>query len=196
MKVVLQNRRPSPASRGYTLVEAMISTAIFLLVISAVLTCHVTGLSFNLAVQAHIQNVQTAREALTCMSEEVQSANSLQVGAGTATQFTAVGVTNLQAGNAVRIYPTTNTSQFIYYYCDTNHNFNKIPLNSSQILTLATGVTNSPVFSLQNYSGTVLTNSQNNAALSVVLQMSLLSPFAGVSAGYQAGMLMTRRNIY
>src|SRR5208337_2178044 len=196
MKATRSADRSQRGSSGYTLVEAMVSSAVLLLIVSAVLTCHVTGLRFNLAIQSHIQNVQTAREALSCMSEEVQSANSLQVGTGTATLFVPAGATNLQVGNALRIYPTTNTAQFIYYYYDAGtSNLDKIPLSGTNIVTLATAITNSTVFSLRNFAGTVLTNTQNNAALNVSLQTSIVSPFAGVSAGYQANAQMTRRNI-
>ncbi|SPE61483.1 hypothetical protein SBV1_710017 [Verrucomicrobia bacterium] len=196
MKISISTDVCRRGQQAYTLVEALISTGLLLLIVTGVLTCHLTGLYWNLAIQAHTQNVQTAREALSCMSEEIQSANSLQVGSGSATNFIPVGATNLQAGNALRIFPTTNTTQFIYYYCDAGaSNLNKIPLLGTDIITVASGITNSPVFSMQNFAGTVLTNSQNNAVLSVLLQMSFISPFAGVSAGYQAGMQITRRTL-
>lgn len=180
---------------AFTLVESILSTALMLLIVGAVLTCHLTGLYFNLGVQSHMQNVQSARDALSCLSEEVQSANSLQVGTGTATNF--VVSTNLQEGNALRIYPFTNTTQYIYYYHDLGtSNLNKIPLAGTNIVTVATAITNSTVFSLQTFSGIVLTNSSvNSAVLNVWLQMSVVSPFAGVSAPYQAGVNVTRRNI-
>jgi hypothetical protein len=180
---------------AFTVVEVLVSATLLLLIVGAVLTCHMTGLYYNLGIQSHIQNVQSAREALSCLSEEVQSANSLQVGTGTSNTF--VVSTNLQTGNALRIYPSTNTTQYIYYYYDSRaSNLNKIRLYGSNILTVATAITNSAVFSLQTYSGTVLTNnSVNSAVLSVLLQMNIVSPFAGVSAPYQAGVKVTRRNI-
>jgi hypothetical protein len=184
-----------PSQGAFTLVEVLMSSALMLLIVAAVLTCHTNGLCFNLNVQSHIQNVQSARDALSCLSEEVQGANSLQVGTGTSITF--VASTNLQQGNALRIYPSTNTSQYIYYYYDTGtSNLNKIRLSDSNIVTVATSITNSKVFSLQTFSGTVLTNnSVNSAVLSVSLQMSIVSPFAGGSASYQAGVNVTRRNI-
>jgi type II secretory pathway pseudopilin PulG len=184
-----------PRQGAFTLVEVMVSSALLLLIVGAVLSCLVTGLFFNLAIQSHIQNVQSAREALSCLSEEVQSANSLQVGTGTASTF--VVSTNLQEGNALRIYPSTNTTPYIYYYLDSGTlNLNKIRLNETNIVTVATAITNSTVFSLQSFSGTVLTNnSANSSVLSVWLQMSIVSPFAGVSAPYEAGVNVTRRNI-
>jgi len=182
---------------GYTLIEALVSMALLLIVVGAVLTCHLTGLRFNLAIQSHTQYAQAARAALSCMTEEIQSATSLQVGSGSATNFVPAGATNLQAGNALRIYPSTNATQFIYYFYDAGtSNLDKIPLAATNIIiTVATGITNSHVFSMQNFAGTVLTNSQNNAVMRVLLQMSFISPIAGVSAGYQAGAQVTRRNI-
>jgi len=195
MKTLIRRDLFRPQQRAFSLVEVILSTALLLLIVGAVLTCHLTGLYFNLAVQSHMQNVQSARDALSCLSEEVQSANSLQVGTGTSTNF--VVSTNLQKGNALRIYPFTNTTQYIYYYYDSGtSNLNKIPLSGNKIVTVATAITNSTVFSLQTFSGAVLTNnSVNSAVLGVRLQMSVVSPFAGVSAPYQAGVNVTRRNI-
>ncbi len=180
---------------AFTLVELMVSSALLLLIFGAVLACHTNGLSVNLSVQSHIQNVQSARNALSRLREEVQSANSLQVGTGTSSNF--VACTNLQQGNALRIYPFTNTTQYIYYYYDAGtSNLNKIPLYGTNFVTVATAITNSTIFSLQTFSGTVLTNnSANSAVLNVWLQMSIFSPLAGVSAPYQAGVNVTRRNI-
>ncbi|HZV33654.1 MAG TPA: prepilin-type N-terminal cleavage/methylation domain-containing protein, partial [Verrucomicrobiae bacterium] len=162
---ILTRKNACRASQGaFTLVEAMVSSALLLLIIGAVLTCHTTGLCFNLNVQSHVQNVQSARDALSCISEEVQSANSLQVGTGTASHF--VASTNLQQGNALRIYPSTNTNQYIYYYYDSGtSNLNKIPLYDTNIVTVATAITNSQPFSLQTFSGTILTNNSVNSAV-------------------------------
>jgi len=58
-----------------------------------------------------------------------------------------------------------------------------------------TAVTNHTVFSMENFSGTVLTNSQNNAVMSVLLQMRRQSAWRGIADFYQVRAKVTRRNI-
>jgi hypothetical protein len=69
-------------------------------------------------------------------------------------------------------------------------------LNSTQPLVIADQVTNLLVFSMENFSGTVLTNPQNNCVLSMLLQMRRATSVQGVSDTLQVRSKITRRNIF
>ena len=188
--------QPSPTKAGHTLAELVTSMAVFSLAILGIMACHLAGLRFNLFMLPKIQNAQYSRQTLGHLIEEVRCANSIQVGSGTLSTFTAVGPTNAQTGNALRIFPTTNSTQFIYYYRDSaSSTLNRIGLAGTNSVTIANTVTNATVFSMQDFSGAVLTNNQNNAVLRVLLQMQRSQPITGSSDPYQIEAKITRRNI-
>lgn len=181
---------------GHTLTELIVSMAVSSLAISGILACHLAGLRFNWFVQPKIENAKYARQTVTRVIEEVRCAMSIQVGSGTASSFVPAGVTNLQAGNALRVYPSTNTSQFIYYFHDpASLTLNRVPLLGTSSVTIASGVTNDAVFEMESFSGTVLTNNQNNAVLSILLQMQRKLPVNGTFDAFQVVAKITRRNI-
>ena len=181
---------------GRTLTETMVASALMVLVTITIVICNIAGLKFAEFVQPKVQNSQYARQTVARIIEEVRCANSVQVGTGTDTGFTPVGSSRPQAGNAIRIFPSTNMSQYIYYYLDTNNaSVVEMPLGSSNGTAIATFVTNNTPFSFENYSGATLTNPANNAVLSVQLQMRRNSAVAGVGDSYQVRSRITRRNI-
>lgn len=183
-------------ARAFTMPEMMVAMAVFSLVIAAMLACNLAGLEFNEFVWPKVQNAQYARQTLSRVIEEVRCAASIQVGTGTKTIFTPVGINQRQVGNAMRIFPTTNATPYIYFYQDTNaQTLLMIPVSSSNAQTVATCVTNITVFSLEDFSGNVLSNNANNAVLSMLLQMLRPSNKAGMSDAYQVRAKTTRRNI-
>jgi prepilin-type N-terminal cleavage/methylation domain-containing protein len=190
----------APSSRcrqgAFTLIEMMVAMAVLSLAVAAIITCNIAGLEFNEFVRPKVQNSQYARETLSRLIEEVRSANSTQVGTGTVSSFTAAAPNRPQRGNALRILTTTNATPYIYYFADSfSGTVQKIPLGSSNAVTIATSVTNANIFSMEDRSGTLLTNSQNNAVLSVLLQMLRPSSKSGMSDAYQIRSKTTRRNI-
>ncbi len=184
------------SQRGHTLAELIVSMAVSSLAILGILACHLAGLRFNWFIQPKIENAEYARQTVSRVVEEVRCAMSTQVGSGTASTFVPAGATNVQTGNALRVYPSTNTSQFIYYFHDpASSSLNRVPLRGTNFVTIASGVTNDAVFAMENYSGTVLTNNQNNAVLSILLQMQRDLPVKGAYDAYQVVAKITRRNI-
>ena len=181
---------------AFTMPEMMVAMAIFSLVIAAVLACHLAGLEFNEFVRPKVQNAQYARQTVSKIIEQVRCAQSIQVGAGTTNSFTPVPANKPQVGNAVRIFTTTNAAPYIYYYQDSFASvLVMIPVSSSNGQTIATCVTNTAVFSLEDFSGNVLTNNANNAVFSMLVQMLRPSNKAGMSDAYQIRVKTTRRTI-
>jgi hypothetical protein len=181
---------------AFTVAEMIVAMAIFTLVILAVITCHIAGLELNEYVRPKIENAEYARRTLSRLIVEVRCANSFTVGNGTATNFTPIGASRPQVGNALRIYPSTNTTQFIYYFRDSaSASMQRVPLQGDTAFTVAAAVTNHSVFAMEDFSGNVLSNSLNNAVMSVLLQMRRPAPYNGVSDPYQVRARVARRNI-
>ena len=182
-------------SSGYTLVETMIAVSLFSLIVIGILAAHFAGLRFNQFAQPRLKNSQFLRQTVSRMIDEVRCANSVQVGSGTLITFTPAGATNLQSGNAVRIYPSTNLTQYVYYVLDSSSTLSRVQTPSTNAQIVATAVTNSTVFTMEDYSGRVLTNSQNNAVLGILLQMKRDSNWRGISDSAQVRTKVTRRNL-
>jgi len=182
--------------RAYTLVEMMVALGLFSLVIMGILACHLAGLRFQQLIQPKLLNAAYERKTIGRLIEEVRCANSLQVGTGWLSGFTAVGPTNLQAGNALRIYTSTNLSQYIYYFHDrATATVRRVPLQGNGATIIASAVTNDAIFTMESFAGNALTNSQNNAVMSLLLQFYVASAWQGISDAVQVRAKVTRRNI-
>ncbi|MGO8928896.1 MAG: type II secretion system protein J [Limisphaerales bacterium] len=186
----------SPRRQAYTLVEMMIASGLFSLVILGILACHLAGLRFQQLIQPKLLNAQYERQTIGRLIEEVRCANSLQVGTGSLSTFTAAGPTNVQAGNALRIYPSTNTSQYVYYFHDlATATVQRVPLQSASAVIIASAVTNDTIFTMEDFAGNALTNSQNNAVMSLLLQFYVASAWQGIADSAQVRTKVTRRNL-
>ncbi len=182
--------------QAYTLVEMMIASGLFSLVILGILACHLTGLRLQQIIQPKLLNAQYERQTLGRLIEEVRCANSLQVGTGSLSSFTAAGPTNFQAGNALRIYPSTNTAQYIYYFHDlATATVQRVPFQSTSVAIIASAVTNHTIFTMEDAAGNTLTNSQNNAVMSILLQFYVALTEPGISDVAQVRTKVTRRNL-
>jgi hypothetical protein len=186
----------SRARQAYTLVEMMVACGLFSLVILGILACHLAGLRFQQLIQPKLLNAQYERQTIGRLIEEVRCANSLQVGTGSLSAFTAAGPTNVQAGNALRIYTTTNTSQYICYFHDlATATVRRIPLQGTTPTIIASAVTNDTIFTMQDFAGNACTNRQNNAVMSLLLQFNIASAWQGISESAQVRAKVTRRNL-
>jgi hypothetical protein len=95
--------------------------------------------------------------------------------------FALIGTTNAQAGNALIIYPTTNTTWYSIYYLDTRTTTNcLIQFNVSNSVTtytktLAKYVTNQIVFDMEDWQTHIVTSEQsldNRLLIRVTMQFS------------------------
>jgi hypothetical protein len=174
----------------------MIASSLFSLVILGILACHLAGLRLQQLIQPKLLNAQYERQTLGRLIEEVRCANSLQVGTGSLSSFTAAGPTNVQAGNALRIYTSTNTSQYIYYFHDlATATVQRIPFQSTGATIIASAVTNHTIFTMEDAAGNALTNSQNNAVMSFLLQFYVASAGQGIPDSARVRTKVTRRNL-
>jgi hypothetical protein len=194
---ISRNKRISSGKkRGRTLVEMMVASSLLSLVILGILSCHIAGLRFTGFVMPKIQNAEYSRQLVSRVIEEIRCATTVSIGTGTVSGFTAAAANRPQVGNAIRVYPSTNSSSYIYYFQDTNSwTVQRIDINGTAPVAIADQVTNLTVFSMENFGGTILTNPQNNCVLSLLIQMRRPTTVTGVSDTLQVRSKITRRNI-
>jgi hypothetical protein len=159
--------------------EVLVSALIFAFVIISTIMIHFYGTRLNEVSKARLGVGSDARRALSALVEEVRSAVVVQVGQGDVTSFTPIPPNTLQLGNAIQVYVSTNTNSFIrYFYDEADQTLKRITNGASPYMRVASYVTNSAVFSAEDFQGMVVTNDQNNRVISLTLQFAQLdSPF-------------------
>lgn len=199
-------RPGSPAcqrsSCGYTITELMVTMAIVLLVMGAVLTAHVFGLRLFELTKAKLGASDEARAAISTMISEIRSAKIIRIGDGTLSTFAEAGVNSLQKGSAVQIHAGTNTNHFVRYFWDAADRKLKRTTNSASFVSVvANSISNNLVFTAEDYNGNVLTNNENNRVIGLTLQFYQLQyPTVSIGAGgyydfYQLRTKITRRTL-
>ena len=160
-----------PASRrGFTLPEVLIALTIFMFLIAGIVFAHLYGLKMFTLNNTKLTVAQWSRETIEKMTDEVHAGNSVQVGNLTNGNFVGFLPGETQQGNCLNIQPTTNLASQIYYFVNaSNQTFQKIDPPGNYVV-LAYSVTNALPFSAQDFSGRVLTNSQNNQVIHLTLE--------------------------
>lgn len=161
-----------PRLGAFTLPELMVTLTIFSLVVIAGLYSHLLGLKMNCFTQTKLQATHSARAALNETRDDIRSAQSVYVGNGGPLGFTNAP-SQVQQGNAVQIYPTTATNNFVRIYVDTS----KLTLNRMTVVPgrtnielIASDVTNQVPFHVEDYAGNIVTNTQNNRVICMTLE--------------------------
>jgi hypothetical protein len=153
-------------NRAFTIPELMTGTAIFLMVSGGVLVGHLFGMRL-LEVNGP-RTEQTSNRALGGLVADIRSAKLLLIGNGTAASFRSVDINTTQAGNAIQAYPSTDTNVFIRYFWDAGDL--KRSLSGGPETSVVHSISNSLVFTAEDYAGNVLTNFQNNSLVGVNFQ--------------------------
>lgn len=197
-----RGRTRSSLRQGFTLIETMMTMAIFLLVISGILTSYMYGLRMFEYTKPKLSASDEARTAVSLLLNEIRAANIIRIGNGNLNSFTEVGSNASQAGSAIQIYPTSDTNSFVRYFWDSSVNQLKRATNgATKVSILAQNVTNQFVFTAEDFLGNILTNNVNNRVIGVTLQFSQIQyPIMAVGPGnfydfYQLRTKITRRTL-
>jgi prepilin-type N-terminal cleavage/methylation domain-containing protein len=163
---------PARFSRAFTLSEMMVTMAIFGFVVLAVLGLHIFGLKLNKMVEVKLQATEDSRRALSRIVNDIHTAGIVKVGTGDAASFTAAGFNVAQQGNAIQIYPIkTNTTKFVRYFLDAGDNQLMRLDSAATDPTFVSGwVTNTMIFTSEDFAGNVLSNSLNNRVIGIDLE--------------------------
>jgi prepilin-type N-terminal cleavage/methylation domain-containing protein len=173
MKIFVQRIcSPTRAPKGFTLAELMVTMAILGLVVTGILALHIFGMKLNAMVNVKLQATEDSRRALGRLVTDIHSAGIVKVGTGDSTKFTEAAFNTAQLGNAIQVYPVkTNTARYVRYYLDPDDNQLMRLDSASATPTFVSGwVTNSIIFSSEDFSGTVLSNSLNNRVIGIDME--------------------------
>jgi len=174
---------------GFTLAEMLVASTIFLVIIvAAMISVQLYGLRvYNLAT-TKVKATTSGREAINAIRDLVRSSQSVHVGTYTNNAFSAIANGTIQAGNAIQIFPTTNTvagNPTIFYQDPATTTFKMV---SNGVETVVVNlIINYNCFTNEDFQGNALTNSlQNNPVLDVTLMFSQLAFPIGYGGGANA----------
>jgi hypothetical protein len=114
---------------------------------------------------AHEESVRIIRR----LSNDISESKFVRVGNWDGTSFSVIADGSSKQGNAIQLYGSFDTNEFIQYFHDTGDNMLKRMTNGGSTEVVATAVSNNQVFAAEDYQGTVLTNERPRVTISAVL---------------------------
>ena len=173
----IQNRPHWKSARGFTLAEMVITVGVFLFIFSGTwIAVQIFGLRIYTLAATKLVATAGGRQALNQIRDQIREARMVHVGNNStvnASSFQLIPNTQPQQGNALIIYPTTNTAWYSIYYLDTSTptnclvQFNVSNNVTTYTKTLAMYLTNQIVFDVRDWQNNIVTNevSQDNRLL-------------------------------
>lgn len=197
---------PQTSTAGLTLAEMLICVGIFAMLVAWMVSAQIYGMRVYSLAATKLVATAGARHAMDEIRDQIREANEVDIGNCASGWASFSYITNgAQQGNAVEIFPTTNSTPYLIYYLQTGGT-NELMLYNSSVGTavpLASYVTNQVLFDAEDVWGNVLTNNVNNRVIRMTLQFSQWE-YPVVRAGgtnlnsydlYQLRMRATRRAI-
>jgi hypothetical protein len=174
--------RPSRANlSAFTLVEMMMSVWIYLfLFIGVMIAIQIFALRVYTLAATKLSATTGARQTLNNIRDTIREAKTLQVGnlqtAGNPNSFAATTNNALAQGNALEIYPTTNTLPYTIFYLDTSTPTNYLDeyiatSTGTNTIKLASYITNTIIFDAEDFQTNIISNNpKNNQVYRMTLQ--------------------------
>lgn len=146
---------------GFTLTEIMIATAVFTMIMSAVVAMNIFAARSTSGV-ARMLELGTKSNVLNLLCNDVKNAQSAAIQNYSGSTFSSISYGSAQQGNALKVVvPSGTNTATIYYYVDANGDMWRWDKTSTNYTAkrYLTDITNTVVFSSEDYSGAVVSNS-------------------------------------
>ena len=186
-------------NQGFTLPEILIALTVFAFVLAGIIAANLFGLRMFQVNAAKLNATEWSRHTFGKITDEIHTCNTVTVGNMTTNgNFEGLLPGEVQQGTAIEIQPTTNTASLIYYFVDsldgTFRQTVSAPSGTNTII-LADSVSDPMVFKAQDFSGQVLTNSQNNQVIHLTLEFYQPEHFMVGPDYYKLETSVTRRAV-
>jgi len=167
----------------------VITVGVFLFIFTGVMIAvQIFGLRINTLAATKLVATAGGRQALNQIRDQIRGAKMVYVGkcsSPTYSSFQLITNTQPQQGNALIIYPTTNTTWYTVYYLDTSTGTNRLiqfnvtnsagTWKNTYTNTLAKYMTNQIVFDARSWQNTIVSNYavlDNRVLIEVTMQFS------------------------
>jgi len=196
------NRSSRRSLRALTLTEMMVSMSLLGLVLMGMIASQLYGMRMLQVTSPKLGSSDEARIAVSKLVEDIRSAKLIRIGTGSLSSFTEFAVDQAQQGNSIQVYPTVSTNQWTRYYWDfADQKLKRTTNGATSVLVVANSVSNSLVFTSEDYAGNILTNNHNNRVIGLKLEFYQIQyPKMSVGPGqyydyYQLHTRITRRTL-
>lgn len=171
--------------RAFTLVEMVITAAIFSLVVLAMVYTQIFGMRQDELAQSKLGASDASRRSFDQLAIDIRSAKNWTVGDMVSSTYVAIGTNGNQTGTALQLCLGTNLNTFIWYYFVTNQGtLYRMHTNQSPVL-ICKNLTNSLFFQAENHRGVVQSTRNFKSVIHVMLQFAQYQyPQTIVGAGY------------
>ena len=191
---VSQRGSPGRLAAGFTLPEVMVAMTVFTFLVGGVIFAHLYGLSMFRITETKLNATDDARKTIGRMVDEIRTCKSAAVGNVKNGVFEALLDGETQQGSGLLIYPTTNKANFVIYFVNpSDKTFRRTTSKPGSAIILAETITNSVVFRSQDFTGTVLTNNQNNRVIHLNLEFYQPKQHLQIADYYKLETSVTRR---
>jgi hypothetical protein len=182
MKIQLSGRR----QHALSLVEMMVATGLFGLVVIGLVYVHMFGLRQDALVNSKLGASDQSRRSFDLLANDVRSSKFWQVGTGDSSDFTPIPNGEAQQGNALIVHLTTDTNNYVMYWFDTTRrDLRRAVSGQSTFKTIAHSLTNTMYFRAENYRGDILYDLTHKGVLNVAMQFSQYEyPLTQVGPGF------------
>jgi hypothetical protein len=182
--------------RAFTLGQILVASGIFSLVVLGAVSAHMFGMRMLQITQVKLSANDNGRRAMNLLAMDIRAAKMVEVGQGSLTTFVEASSAAPQQGNAIQVYSTTSTNSFIRYFWDSADSQLKRMTNGAATASVVLGgMTNSIVFTCEDFAGNVLTKPQNSFCVGVKFvfaQMDYPAVSIGEGQHYQSYKLETK----
>lgn len=163
---------------AFTLAEILMAMGVFSMVIAAMVVTQIFGLRVYTLAATKLSATGGCRKALNTIRDQIRQGKTLNIGncPGGPSTFNPLGLTNNQVGNALKVYPTSDTNgSYFLFYLDYTGGTNYLKqytfavsnsvsggvtnsFANTNTVVLASYITNLDIFAAQDYQGNILTN--------------------------------------
>ena len=172
MKISLSPPEKIGKRSAYTLLEIMISSSVMSIALVAFSFSVSQGGRISELVNGKLSYTADAQYLLSQIVPTIREAKDVELGLWSGGVFSPVTNNNARVAHAIRVFATTNTTQFTVYYLDTSDDTLKSYVNgASQNSRLMGTITNTTPFSKEDFRGNVLTNDPSNFVLGIDIEM-------------------------
>src|SRR5580704_2429891 len=107
----------STPNKGFTLPEILIAMTVFGLVVAGILAANLFGMRMVQANETKLSATGWSRNTFGKITDQIRTCNSISIlNVDTNGNFTGLLPGEAQQGNALQIYPSTNTDSFTMYF--------------------------------------------------------------------------------
>jgi hypothetical protein len=160
--------------RAFTITELMVTLSVCVLISAAVAASQLFGARMTELTQTKVHTRDRAVQLMRLLGSDVRNCAKLRIGAGSMSSFVPAASSTPQQGNALQVYPTDDTNIFVRYFQRPSDNTVQRMDEDGSLFPVAFGVTNTIVFTLEDFTGAVLNDRQRNAVVGLDLRFQRL----------------------